>query len=56
VYEFDEKEQVDETRSVITVNGDEVRDVENFKHFVQKNESFDEHVKYKIRCGWMKWK
>lgn len=52
-YEFDEREEIDETRSVMTINGDEVSEVENFKYlgcFVQKNEGFDEDLKRTIKC------
>jgi len=47
-FEFDEREQVDITRCVMTVNEDEVKEIESCKYsgfFVQKNRSFDVHVK-----------
>jgi len=45
VYEFDERKQIDETRSIMTISGDEVSEVESFKYlgsFVQKNGGFEE--------------
>jgi len=41
----------------MTVGGDEIKEVENFNYlgfYVQKNRGFDENVKYRIRCGWIK--
>jgi hypothetical protein len=58
-YEFDEREQVDGTRSAMTISGVEVSEVESFKYlgsFVQKNGGLDEDVKHRIKCGWMKWR
>jgi len=46
-YEFDERERVDEIRSVMTISGDEVSKVESFKYLrslVQKKVGFDEDV------------
>jgi len=42
------REQVDKTRSVMTISGDEVIEVESFKYlgsFVQKNGGFQLDVK-----------
>ena len=58
-YEYDEREQVDETRSAMIISGVEVSEVESFKYlgsFVQKNGDLDEDVKHRIKCGWMKWR
>jgi len=56
-YKFEKKEQVNKTRSGMTIDGDEIKEVECFKYlgsFGQKNEGFDEDVKHRIRCGWIK--
>jgi len=56
-YEFDEREQVNETKSGMTVSEDKVKEVESFNYlefFVQKNGDFDEDVKRRIRCEWIK--
>jgi len=40
------------------VGGHKVKEVENFKYLrslVQKNGGFDEDVKHRIRCRWIKW-
>jgi len=53
-YEFDKREQVDETRSVMTISGDEVNEVYSFKYlvsFIQNNSGFDLDVKHRINCG-----
>jgi len=53
------REQVDETRNVMTVNGDEVNEVEYFNclgSFVQKYSGFNEDVKHRNMCGWIKWR
>jgi len=42
----------------MTIHGDEVSEVENFKYlgfFVQKNGGFDKNVKQRSKYGWIKW-
>jgi len=53
-YEIDEREQVNETMSRMTIREDDVKKFKSFKYlpaFVQKNESFEEKVKHRIGCG-----
>lgn len=45
--------------SVMTISGDGVSEVKSLKYlrsFIQKNRGFDEYVKHKIKCGWIKWR
>lgn len=58
-YKLGEREEVDETRSVITISGDEVSEIESFKYLgciVQKNGGFVKNVKHRIKCEWIKWR
>jgi len=53
-YKFDEREIVNETRSVMVINGNRISDVKSYKYLgsiVQKNDGFEEDVKHKIKCG-----
>jgi len=41
------------------ISGDEVSEIESFKYlgfFVQHNGGFDEDLKHRIICGWVKWR
>jgi len=55
-YKFENKEQLDDTRSGMTIDEDEIKEVKSFKSlecFVQKNGGFDKNGKHSIRCGFI---
>jgi len=55
----EEAKRVDRTKRAMAISGDVIGESKSFKYlgsFVQMDGGFGMDVKYRIKCGWMKWR